>query len=243
MQQAAYTSMDIEIESGLRREPAKLDSTLLAQLKGVATLSPLSKEELSALEGAEYVDAAEGSVLFSPGEEPHSYWAVLSGEIAVSKTDGKYQHESAQQPGHVFGEVPLLLGWNPISSTAVATKASRLLRVPFAAFWKMMAASPSVRECVLVDFSRKFETHQAMTLHREKLISLGTLAAGLMHELNNPGAAARRAASQLRENMTRLQAISLRMTRSPFTPCAAGVPGALAGACLLVEPASYPGLA
>ena len=37
------------------------------------------------------------------------------------------------------------------------------------------------------------------------------MAAGLMHELNNPGAAARRAASQMRENLSRLQQISLRM--------------------------------
>jgi signal transduction histidine kinase len=36
------------------------------------------------------------------------------------------------------------------------------------------------------------------------------MAAGLMHELNNPGAAARRAASQMRENLSRLQQISLR---------------------------------
>jgi signal transduction histidine kinase len=37
------------------------------------------------------------------------------------------------------------------------------------------------------------------------------MAAGLMHELNNPGSAARSAASQMRENLGRLQQISLRM--------------------------------
>jgi signal transduction histidine kinase len=55
-------------------------------------------------------------------------------------------------------------------------------------------------------------------LHRDKLVSLGTLAAGLMHELHNPGAAAKRAASQLRENLKRLQELSLRNAGKPKTP-------------------------
>ena len=80
-----------------------------------------------------------------------------------------------------------------------------------------MGTCPVVRAGILSNMGRRLETYQALTLHREKLISLGTLAAGLMHELNNPGAAARRAASQLRENLTRLQQISLRFTRTPLT--------------------------
>jgi len=39
-----------------------------------------------------------------------------------------------------------------------------------------------------------------------------------MHELNNPGAAAKRSASQLRENLLRLQEISLRGSAKPKTP-------------------------
>jgi signal transduction histidine kinase len=44
------------------------------------------------------------------------------------------------------------------------------------------------------------------------------MAAGLMHELHNPGAAAKRAASQLRENLKRLQELSLRSAGKPKTP-------------------------
>ena len=62
------------------------------------------------------------------------------------------------------------------------------------------------------------QAYQVEALHREKLVSLGTLAAGLMHELHNPGSAAKRAASQLRENLLRLQHLSLRTANKPKTP-------------------------
>jgi signal transduction histidine kinase len=51
----------------------------------------------------------------------------------------------------------------------------------------------------------------------EKMAALGTLTAGLMHELHNPGAAALRASSQLRENLHRLQEISLRFSAQART--------------------------
>src|SRR6185437_9355563 len=81
----------------------------------------------------------------------------------------------------------------------------------------LMSTCPVVRAGVLANMGRRLEAYQILTLHREKLISLGTMAAGLMHELNNPGAAARRAASQLRENLFRLQEISLRFAEGKLT--------------------------
>ena len=76
-------------------------------------------------------------------------------------------------------------------------------------FWKLMFACPQVRIGVLGNMARRLQMFQSQELHREKLISLGTMAAGLMHELNNPGAAARSAASQMRVNLGRLQQLSL----------------------------------
>jgi signal transduction histidine kinase len=60
--------------------------------------------------------------------------------------------------------------------------------------------------------------HASCALHREKLAALGELTAGLMHELHNPGAAAARASSQLRENLLRLQELSLRFSRQQKNP-------------------------
>ena len=73
-----------------------------------------------------------------------------------------------------------------------------------------MACCPAARKVIMGDVSVRLSVYKAEALHREKLVSLGTLAAGLMHELHNPGSAAKRAASQLRENLLRLQDLSLR---------------------------------
>ncbi len=70
-----------------------------------------------------------------------------------------------------------------------------------------------MRKIVVADSAQRVQAYQVEALHREKLVSLGTLAAGLMHELHNPGSAAKRAASQLRENLLRLQQLSLRSSR------------------------------
>jgi signal transduction histidine kinase len=81
-----------------------------------------------------------------------------------------------------------------------------------------MACCPSARKAILADMAVRLQAYQVEALHREKLVSLGTLAAGLMHELHNPGSAAKRAASQLRENLKRLQELSLRNAGKPKTP-------------------------
>ena len=112
-----------------------------------------------------------------------------------------------------------------------AVRDSVLLRFTAEQFWGLMACCPAVRKVVLADMAVRLQAYQVEALHREKLVSLGTLAAGLMHELHNPGSAAKRAASQLRENLMRLQELSLRSAGKPKTPRTTGMHAQPAGAC------------
>src|SRR5262249_54974794 len=69
---------------------------------------------------------------------------------------------------------------------------------------------------------RKLEVaflNQEMALRQsEKLATLGTLAAGIAHELNNPAAAPGRAAEQLRDVAARLEEAGLRLRTRTLSP-------------------------
>ncbi len=206
-------------ENGTLQYAAEELGTLLAELQQFRTLRALTEGDLQNLKDIERTELKQGAILAAPSDQRIRFYALLEGEISIDKRNDKGDvHLLTMHAGETFGEYPLLLGWSTITAHCTAAVPSRLLSLGADAFWKMMAHSPAVREAVLADHSRRFEIYQAQTIHREKLISLGTLAAGLMHELNNPGAAARRAAAQLRENMSRLQKLSLRVTRASLSP-------------------------
>jgi signal transduction histidine kinase len=193
--------------------------TLAAQLQQVPVFSGATEDDLRCLGEVELIHADAGADLSDIGQTHRGFWILLSGELRLQKRkeDGDLLLIGTISPGETFGEIPLLMGK---SSEAVITvlKASTAVFLREELFWNLMFSCPQVRTGVLGNMARRLQVFQSQELHREKLISLGTMAAGLMHELNNPGAAARRAASQMRENLSRLQQISLRMCGSDLTP-------------------------
>lgn len=194
------------------------DQELLSFLSAVPILCRLKPEEMSCLGAVELVEAPAGAILYEQGSSTPGFCMILSGEARAERREanGVSTPLAAFHDGDFFGEAPLLLGSKIVSVQIEAVKDLRLLRVDSEGFWRLMATCPSVRQGVLSRAAQRIHAFQATTLHREKLISLGTLAAGLMHELNNPGSAAKRSAAQLKENLSRLQEISLRFCVSPL---------------------------
>jgi signal transduction histidine kinase len=182
--------------------------------------SGTTADALSGVERADRVKAKAGATLAESSQPTRHYWLLLEGEARAERgeKDGSWTTGGIARPGDGFGEVPMLMGKPPGAFRVVAAQDSVLLRFGEQEFWSMLACCPSVRNQVLADFSQRLQSYQTEALHREKLVSLGTLAAGLMHELHNPGSAAKRAASQLRENLLRLQELSLRNADKQKTP-------------------------
>jgi signal transduction histidine kinase len=181
--------------------------------------SQISFDDLSGVGNVERVTAKADTVLVESGDTTLSYWLVLSGKILALRPepDGTPTITGIAEAGEGFGEVPLLMGKAQSVFQIIALEDSVLLRFSQDAFWNVMACCPTVRKVVLANVTQRIQTYQVEALHREKLVSLGTMAAGLMHELHNPGSAAKRAASQLRENLMRLQQLSLRISAQPKT--------------------------
>jgi signal transduction histidine kinase len=176
-------------------------------------------DALSGVENVERIKAGAGAVLVEPREPWRFYWLVIEGETRAERPeqDGSRTLVGVVRDGDGFGEAPILSGKGASPFVITATKDSLLIRFPEQEFWKLMACCLTVRKVVLADMAQRLQAYQVEALHREKLVSLGTLAAGLMHELHNPGSAAKRAASQLRENLKRLQELSLRSAGKPKT--------------------------
>jgi len=206
----------VEIESIPLQELAEA----LRRTRPFAATTP--ETFIDALHGVPHADrvrAKAGAVLVEAGESKRFYWLVLEGQTRAERPepDGSRTMVGMARVGEGFGETPLLTGRTESAFFVIADQDSLLLRFSEQDFWTLLACCPEVRKVVLANMAQRLQAYQVEALHREKLVSLGTLAAGLMHELHNPGTAAKRAASQLRENLMRLQELSLRSSARPKT--------------------------
>lgn len=198
------------IEKPIQVEQIQLkDLALLQSETPIFASTPL--QAIASVDRVDRVTAKAGTVLVEAGEPWLYYWLLLEGEVRAERTEADDSHTlvGVAHAGETFGEVHLLTGKATSMFRVSATQDSILVRFTEQDFWSLLACCPSVRRTVLANGAQHLHACQFDTLHREKLISLGTLAAGLMHELNNPVAAAKRSSVQLRENLLRLQQLSL----------------------------------
>jgi signal transduction histidine kinase len=100
----------------------------------------------------------------------------------------------------------------PWLSTVRVTKPSRLFQMKEDGFWRMMTECHLIARDVFSAAATRMRNVEGYTQQREKLASLGTMAAGLAHELNNPAAAARRAATHLGEVANQALSLMCRLT-------------------------------
>jgi len=194
-------------------------ATVEAALKSLPRFADSDLSILNGPEPVKRITAPAGAIICKPGESPLWYSIVLEGKLRADREeqDGSLAAVGFAKSGEGFGETPLMYGKESSYFFIRAVEDSVLLRFSEHQFWSLMGCCPAVRKTIVHDMSERVQAYQVEALHREKLVTLGTLAAGLMHELHNPGAAAKRSATQLKENLMRLQELGLRIGERPKT--------------------------
>ena len=181
-------------------------------LRRLSLFADLPEADLQALyQRAEPMTLPSGEWLMREGEIGDALYVVLEGGIEITKRSGEQAVVLAVRgPGEVIGELALL-EQTPRSASGRAVQEARLLRIGKEAFKQMLAASPSAALALLHTFNTRLRSTEAMLRQTEKMASLGTLAAGLAHELNNPAAAVQRSSGQLRDTLAEWQRLTSRL--------------------------------
>ncbi|MGI2904976.1 ATP-binding protein [Tolypothrix sp. VBCCA 56010] len=155
-----------------------------------------------------------GEIHRQEGDPANHVFVLLEGEIRITQKEGNQEVLLVTfKPKTLFGELPVLMGEKNFWVTGKAVTRSHILELPNEAFWELLSSCTCVMIDILQNMAKRLQTVQSISQHREKLVSLGTLAAGLAHELNNPASAGRRAAGQLRQTVQVLQPLTIKLNQ------------------------------
>ena len=150
-----------------------------------------------------------GDYLFDEKSLVDSFYVVLEGEIRISRLDGAEDTPLVtHHPGDFTGGLAVLTGKRSIHR-AQAVSPSRVLEIDSETFRRVAVERPDVADVFISVLARRIRETQRAFRQQEKMAALGKLSARLAHELNNPAAAARRAADDLRDAVLKAQLLAL----------------------------------
>ncbi|MBC9819906.1 sensor histidine kinase [Terrabacter sp. MAHUQ-38] len=164
------------------------------------------------------VDLRAGEVLFHEGTLADRAFVLHRGEIQVVKVvDGReVDIDTHDEPGTVIGEMALLEETTRLA-TVRARRDSHLLALDHEQVASLLHASPSAAKVILHTLTRRWRSLEAQVHHNERMAQLGTLAAGIAHELNNPVAAVVRGTQQLTGSLDRSTEARAALERADLT--------------------------
>lgn len=183
-----------------------------------------------------------GEVLTSKDGPVEGLHIVLDGHLAIYVDRGAGRRKIMEwRGGDVTGSLPYSRIVSP-PGDVVVEEPTEVLTIRRALFPEM------IRECndvtailvhVMLDRARHFTSS---FLHDEKLVSLGKLAAGMAHELNNPASAIGRSAAALSRSLADVEAASRALGGPEFSSEQISVIERVQKACLSsgVQPVLLP---
>ena len=196
-----------------------MNAELVKELRNIPYLSDLSDDKLGWLADHADVATAEPGEIVIRENEPAEWMVIyLEGE-----TDGRRESAGPDAPVYT-ARAGMITGMLPFSRmthytiTARAVSHLRVARIPKSLFPEMLHQIPELGPRLVGILSDRVREVTKLDQQREKLASLGKLSAGLAHELNNPAAAAARAANLLRTIFEKREQASFEIDQENLPP-------------------------
>src|SRR5918997_3045005 len=144
----------------------------------------LNEEDFERLYGmAEPVTVAAGEALIREGDVGDSMYAILDGEFEVIQGSGQQELILGRRgSGEVIGEMALVQR-APRNATVRALRESRLLKISQLTFQILLDCGPTTVLGILQTIMTRLRGQESLLMQQQKMAALGTLSAGLAHEL------------------------------------------------------------
>jgi signal transduction histidine kinase len=172
------------------------------ELRAIELFTGLTDDQLADLAtGGDEVPFEPGDVVFAEGDHADDWWVLLEGSLDLVRKVGREDVVVARMdvPGRWAGGFRAWDDNGIYLATGRGSTPGRLLRLD----------APHLRELVnrwfplaghlIGGLHHTARSIESTVRQRDALVTLGTLAAGLAHEINNPAAAASRTVDELRQ--------------------------------------------
>jgi signal transduction histidine kinase len=183
----------------------------------------LSPEQLGQLCGAGRVEKFEPGPVYTEGEPATCFYVLMEGTVVLSRRVGGDDVEvnRTSQRGVYSGSMQAYVGDRVpqvYNNSMRVTEPSRFFVLPADEFASFMRTWFPMAVHLLEGLFFGSKNTQRAVGQRERLLALGSLSAGLTHELNNPAAAAVRATSTLRERVGKMRQKLRVISAGSFSP-------------------------